>query len=405
MTSRTFIREKGETLVDLTLVQAMELQDLRFCRVTPTSTEGRWRVSDVTKVGVAVVGGLTLHVIPKTPLENIVYMASLGGYQLPVHDEVAQGMDSALPTAIARAFLLEVQSATRRGLVKGYRTVEESAAVVRGRWDVARQLAARPGIPLPLEIEFDDFTEDIVENQILRSALRVVRGIDAIPPSATALLLQLESLFSEVTPLPRGAPIPARPFTRLTQHYAVALRLAQVILDSVSWTHRDGSYGGGTFLIDMAGIFEAYVASRLTTELAVDDVHLTAQDRRWWLDSGGAVALRPDLVISRATDVLTVADTKYKVIGESGGAVPNADVYQAVAYALALGVLDAHLIYVSGDVVSRVLQIPAAGVLVHLHAVSLAGSPQEIDRSVAALARSMVGRVLTRQGTPQPAAS
>lgn len=391
MTSRTLIREKGDTLLDMTLAQARELQDLRFCRVTPTPTEGRWRVTDVTKVGVAVVTGLKLHVVPKTPLENIVYMASLGGHQLRLHDEVAQGGDSALPTAIARAFLIEVHNATRRGLVKGYRTVEESAAVVRGRWDIARQLAVRPGIPLPLEIEFDDFTEDIVENQILASALRVIRGIDAVPAGTAGFLNQLQVLFADVTPLPRGVPIPKRPLTRLTEHYSVAILLASLILDSVSWTHRGGAHSGGTFLVDMAGIFEAYVASRLSTELSVNDMQLTAQDRRWWLDSEHVVALRPDLVISRAADVVSVADTKYKVIGDGAGAVPNADVYQAVAYALALGVVDTHLIYVSGDVVARTLYIPPVGIRVHLHAVSLAGSPEQLDASVAALAKSLGG--------------
>lgn len=390
MTARAVIREKGETVIDLTLEQAVELQSLRFCRVTPTATEGRWRVTDVNKVGVAAISDVVLHVEPKTPLENIVYMASLGGHQLGLDNEIAQGASRALPTAIASAFLFEVQRATRRGLVKGYRTVEESATVVRGRWDIARQLAARPGIPLPVEIEFDDFTEDIVENQILASALRVVRGIDFSTQSIAAVLNRLQVIFADVTSLPRGVQLAERPLTRLTEHYAVALRLARVILESVSWTHRAGARVGGTFLVDMAAIFESYVAHRLRTELAAGNLHLTVQDRRWWLDADHAVALRPDLVISSATDVVTVADTKYKVLGGGAGAAPNPDVYQAVAYALALGVPEAHLIYVSGDVVARELKIPSVGVRILLHAVSLAGTPEEVDASVATLAHSLV---------------
>lgn len=65
MTNRILVRENGETYVDLTLTQAMELQALRFCRVTPSNVEGRWRITDVSKVGVAVVAGLAVHVIPK----------------------------------------------------------------------------------------------------------------------------------------------------------------------------------------------------------------------------------------------------------------------------------------------------------------------------------------------------
>ena len=106
MLQRILIHEKGENFVDLTLAEAMELQELRFCRVTPTALEGRWRISDVSKVGVAVIGGLALHVVPKTPLENIVFMASLGGSQLNLESkEVGNAADTAIPIAIAQAFL------------------------------------------------------------------------------------------------------------------------------------------------------------------------------------------------------------------------------------------------------------------------------------------------------------
>ncbi len=47
--------------------------------------------------------------------------------------------------------------------------------------------------------------------------------------------------------------------------------------------------------------------------------------------------MRPDIVISRHGRVVAVADTKYKVWGESDGSPPNADVYQALAYAVTCG--------------------------------------------------------------------
>lgn len=389
---RTLIKEKGESIVDLTLPEAMELQDLRFCRVTPTAVEGRWRITDVGKVGVAVVAGRPLHIVPKTPLENIVYLASLGGHQLHVdRAQVAYGADAGIPLALARAFLAATEEAARRGLVKGYRSVQESAAVVRGRWDVSRQLASRPGIALPLEIEFDDFTEDIAENRILASAVRVLSSRNDVARALDASLGRMRALFAEVTPLPRGVPLPVVTSTRLTPHYDSPLRLARVVLEAVSWTHRDGAYGGGTFLVDMAAVFESYVANRLGSRLASRGLRVTAQDRRWWLDADRSVALRPDIVIAADAITLTVADTKYKVLG-GGGSVPNGDVYQAVAYALALGVPTAHLIYVSGDVAASVIDIPVAGVLVHVHALPLAGSVEQIDATVDGLADSIVIR-------------
>jgi 5-methylcytosine-specific restriction enzyme subunit McrC len=406
MVERVYIKEKGESFVELTLAQAMELQDLRFCRVTPTPVPGRWRVSDVLKVGVAVVGGCELHVVPKTPLENIVFMASLGGLQLHLGpDQIGYGSDRSIPTAIARAFLLALHEATRRGLLKGYRSVQASAAVVRGRWDIPRQLAMRPGIPLPVEIEFDDFTGDIDENRILLTALRVLARLDGPANALGPALTAFRVLFSDVESLPRGTPLPDVPLNRLNQHYGVPLRLARVILEAVSWTSREGATIGGTFLIDMAAVFEGYVANRLRANLAEIGFSLTAQDRSRWFDVDKSVALRPDIVISHDGAPVAVADTKYKVLGGGDGAIPNGDVYQAVAYALAFGVGTAHLIYVSGDVVARVLQIRSAGVQVHIHAIQLEGSARMLEAGAAALGAKLVGSVQVLAASPRRMAS
>lgn len=390
MFDRKFVREKGESFVDLTLDQAIELQDLRFCRVTPTTTPGRWRITDVAKVGVAVVAGCELHVIPKTPLENIVFMASLGGLQLQLtKGETSYGVDASIPAAIARAFVVATDEATRRGLLKGYRSVQDSTSVVRGRWDIPRQLGKRPGIPLPVEVDFDDFTEDIDENRILRTALDVLSRIDGVAVALGHTLKGMQVRFADVESLPRGLPLPEIRPDRLNQRYAVPMRLARVILEAVSWTHREGAAVGGTFLVNMATVFEAYITNRLRSNLADSQLDVIPQDRRWWLDVDRSIALRPDIVISHGGAAVAVADTKYKVLGDSQRAAPNGDVYQAIAYALALKVPTAHLLYVSGDVLSQVLHLPDIGLSVHLHAIPLAGTVEDLEAGVTELALAL----------------
>lgn len=387
---RVHIREKGDSVVELTLSEAMELQGMRFCRVSPTPEPGLWRVSDVTRVGIAVVGGKTLHIVPKTPLENVVYMASLGQRHISLGGAVVDyASDNAFPAALALAFLLEVQRVTRRGLTKGYEQVFESATVMRGRWDVPRQLAVRPGMPLPLEIEYDHFSEDVPVNRLLHTAVRVLRMVD-LPRSTETVRAQLEVDFLEVGTVPRGVPLPDFVPTRLTEHLGDAVALARLILDAVSWTHREGARRGGTFLVSMASIFEAYVAEKLRVILTSNGYVLTTQDRRWWLDTDRVVALRPDIVVARGAPVC-VADTKYKVLTDGTGAPPGADVYQMVAYAIAMDVPIAHLIYVSGEVVSRTICVPAARVEIRVHAVDLSGDVAALEGEMARLA-DLVGR-------------
>ena len=42
---------------------------------------------------------------------------------------------------------------------------------VRGRVRIAQQLRRRTGLPLPVEVTYDDFTPDILENRLLRAAI------------------------------------------------------------------------------------------------------------------------------------------------------------------------------------------------------------------------------------------
>jgi 5-methylcytosine-specific restriction enzyme subunit McrC len=387
---RTYVTEKGETFLELSLAQATDLAELGFCRVTPTSVPGVWRVTDVAKVGVAVLSGVTIHVVPKTPLENIVHMASLGGIQLDPNALIGHGVDRSLPAALAHAFVEAVDVAVRRGLVKGYRTVQESSAVVRGRWDIARQLTVRPGIPLPIEVEYDEFSEDIDENRILHTAVRLLGSLPDLPGPVRASVDRLRMLFMDVGTIPRGGSVPPVTLNRLTHHYDAPLRLARVILEASSWTHKEGRSRGGSFLVNMANVFERYVAARVGAHLSGMGVALTAQDRAWWLDVDHVIALRPDLVLRRGERVVTVADTKYKNLSVSVGSPANGDVYQAVAYALALGVPAAHLIYVAGEVDSRRIEVEVAGVTVFVHSVPLEGSAETLETTMATLARTLI---------------
>ncbi|GAA4193260.1 hypothetical protein GCM10022219_14810 [Microbacterium oryzae] len=383
------VREVGETLIDVTSEEAIALAEVGFCRVTPTSAPGRWRATDVKQVGAVALRDLTVRVVPKTPIESIVYMASLGRVQLSIDPRtIDAGFDRSLPSALAQALIAEVATATRRGLVKGYQQTSESSSVVRGRWDVARQLSVRPGLPLPVEIDYDDYTEDIPANRLLHAALRVLKQLEGLPRAVERALNRVLPLFAEVGVVRRGAPLPTVTVTRLNSHYAPALQLARVILEAVAWTRTEGAHHGGTFLLNMANVFERFVAHVLDDEVGKRGGRLLAQDQSWWLDADKVVTLRPDVVIYDGSGPRTVADTKYKAI-ESVSSVANGDVYQATAYALALGVPTAHLIYVAEDQPRRTLRIPTAGVTVVVHAVGLGGTPEQLRREVTQLAHEL----------------
>lgn len=368
------IAEKGESFVALTSSQAARLQELRFCRVSPTADSGIWRVTDVTRVGVVAIDDVRLIVRPKTPLRSLIFMASYSGLQAEVDDaSFAFEADQDLPAALASALIQAVGEATGRGLLKGYVSVEETGTVIRGRWDIARQLKVRPGIPVPVELTYDDYAEDVPENRILKSALRALLRLEQLPRRVVDKLGPLLGLFSEVSDVRATGPIVLPAGSRLNAHYQPALRLARWVLEATSWAHTEGASSGSAFLVNVAKVYEDFVGRVLQATLHPEGFDVDLQVSDWRLDTNGEIRMRPDIVISRHGRVVAVADTKYKVWGESDGSPPNADVYQALAYAVTAGVHEVHLLYVSGDVEPRRYEIPATETTVIAHAVDVNG--------------------------------
>lgn len=400
MSSTTFgirveeIAEKGESFVALSTSQAVRLQELKFCRVSPTGDAGIWRITDVTRVGVIGLDEVRLVVRPKTPLRSLIFMASYSGVQVDLsHATFAFEADQDLPSALASALIRGVNAATGRGLLKGYASVEETGTVIRGRWDVTRQLKARPGIPVPVELTYDDYTEDVAENRIVKAALRALVRVEQLPRRVVDELGPLLGMFSEVSDLRAGGRVALPAETRLNAHYQPALRVAQWILEATSWAHAQGASSGSAFLLNVAKVYEDFVGSVLRATLKAEGFEVDLQVSDWRLDTDGKVRMRPDIVISRGGRVVAVADTKYKVWGESDGSPPNADVYQGLAYAVTAHVPEVHLLYVSGDVEPRRYEIAATGTVVVAHAVDVSGGPEELVERVADLGRALVASV------------
>src|SRR5665647_696111 len=77
-------------------------------------------------------------------------------------------------SAIASGFAWQATCALDRGVLRGYLAREERRISPRGRVLFARQAATGRGLPLPVEVGYDDFTEDVLENRMLKTAALLV---------------------------------------------------------------------------------------------------------------------------------------------------------------------------------------------------------------------------------------
>ncbi|MCA1707459.1 MAG: McrC family protein [Actinobacteria bacterium] len=221
---------------------------------------------------------------------------------------------------------------------------------MRGRIRFADQLRARPGLALPVELQYDDFTVDILENRLLRAAVERLLRLPLRHESSRRDLRELHSSLATVTPVHyRPGRVPEPTWTRLNGRYRPAVDLARLILDNSSLDLKSGSMTATSVLFNMATVFENFVVIALREALRATPRTFPqgASGRRLRLDNEGDITLEPDLSWWQNDRCVFVGDCKYKRAKVEG--IPNADLYQLLAYTTALDLPDGLLIYAAGE--------------------------------------------------------
>jgi 5-methylcytosine-specific restriction enzyme subunit McrC len=180
--------------------------------------------------------------------------------------------------------------------------------------------------------------------------------------------------------------LPVIRFDRLNERYRDAVALSKLVLRSASFDLGHGEVPATAFLVDMNRAFEDFVVEALRDALGREHGALVqgARGLRLYLDEADQVALQPDLSLWQAGRCTFVGDVKYKRILPTE--YPNADIYQAVAYAVATGLDRALLIYAASegepashrivrigkqvDVVVLDLSAPPAGLLEQIESIA-----------------------------------
>ena len=147
--------------------------DAAHIEVTPSTVEGvSWILRPSSHIGTVRLGSLSVIVRPKIPIDRVMFLVA---YAIDPREWRKYPFDLSPNTdvleSIVPAFVHHTRQAVRRGLLQGYRHEEEALHTVRGRIRFDDQINRRFGIPLPLEVAYDEFTEDIEENRLLKTAL------------------------------------------------------------------------------------------------------------------------------------------------------------------------------------------------------------------------------------------
>ena len=362
---------------------------------------GIWQIGPAGKVGSARVGDIEIYIKPKVDIARLLFLVGYAQHAAAWRPETVPVAEAAdLVPVVAQALWRQTERAIYQGLLPGYVLVEESSQVLRGRLRESEQLHRHHGLPLPLEIQHDEFTIDIPENRILRTACERMLAVPRVDAESQHMLRRLLRDFTDVTPLHRGEQIPGWQATRLNARYHPALRLAELVLRATSVEHEFGTVAVNGFLLDMPKLFEDFVTVALREALVsayggrVDD-----QDPNHF-DEAGQVRLRPDIVWKVRRSAVAVIDAKYKA--EKPAGYPNADLYQLLAYCTVLGLRSGHLVYAKGNEGPARHVVRRSGIEIFCHAVDLDQEPGALISQMRDLAQTIDSAHPTALVSPTP---
>ena len=310
---------------------------------------GKYRITPGSTVGAVEVNGLSVIIEPKIGVGQLISLACYAMARgrdglVKFGDDFAYAEQSALPEFLAQALAAAAEKAFARGLLRGYVEREEALQTVRGRIRFDDQIRRRFGLPLPVEVRYDEFTDDVLLNRLVKAANWRLRRAGPLSPGTRRRLGRIDALLDGVSlcRYPRNA-VPEVKFDRLNGHYSDVVALARLILRYGAYEAERGEVRASGFTMDMNEVFQEFLTAALREQLGLSN---DAFGERWVnsLDTQGRIGLKPDLAWQEGGRCVFVGDAKYKRMSNDDRA-SNADLYQILAYATALDLPGGMLIY------------------------------------------------------------
>ncbi len=296
-------------------------------------TGGQWQLTSQGWVGhIPLTPELGLALKPKVALDNLFGMLEYA-YRLKDFRFLEGFTDckslEEFYERLAHVLARRVLDRGRKGFYRAYVPESEQLPYVRGRLDVWHAIR-RPWDIQP-QCHYVEHTADVEENQILAwTLLRVAHSgtcTERVLPTVRRAYHALHGLVS-VHPYRPGDCI-GRLYNRLNEDYHPLHALCRFFLEHSGPSHEMGEQKVLPFLVNMARLYEFFVAEWLKAHLP-QELSLKAQEKVA-IGGGDVRSFQIDLVLYDAGtgQARCILDTKYKAPkGPSSD-----DVAQVVAYA------------------------------------------------------------------------
>jgi 5-methylcytosine-specific restriction enzyme subunit McrC len=289
---------------------------------------------------------LLIRVRPKVPIANLFGMLevayNLRSFRLFDGEIRVESLDD-IYERIVSILARRVLNRARKGLYRGYISEGDELPYVRGSIDVVQAaLNAKRGIP-SVPCRYEEHTADLDENRILHWTLHAVRRQALRREQVRIELDRARRALAGTVALRHFSPADClnRLYHRLNDDYAPMHGLCRFILEQTGPTIQSGDRTFIPFELDMANLFETFVAEWLRVN-GPPEVVVRPQHRAL-LDANFQIQIHIDILLCEKVSgrPIAVLDTKYKLAERPA----DDDIYQISFYARELQANRAILVY------------------------------------------------------------
>lgn len=321
------LTERRPTLCKLAPDEAAFLR--RSCRgvveVLPTERRHVYRVTPGGVIGTLPTPRRRIHIAARLPAANLPWLLGLTGTRLPTGETGWNVFD-----LVADVLAVRLEERAAAGLHRGYREQPHQGPYLAGRLDVAAQV--REPRREQLHCLHDAFTPQLPCNQVPATLAR--RLLAAVPtPGPRARLAEALRPWEAVADVPLS---PGSLDDEPPPGYGG-------LYEACRWLLAAPSPGAEApaLLVSLDRVFERHVARIIArhAQCEAQRSHVVCPPG----ECHPGVIMRPDVTVTRGGVPVMAVDAKWKALPRD--AVVTADLYQAVAYATALGLRQAMLVY------------------------------------------------------------
>ncbi len=280
------------------------------------------RISVGPYIGSAEFSNFIITVNPKfTQLKNIGKLIDYAydlkdedilDYEIKFHEEKENPME-----LIIQLFTNQCKKLLQKGLVKAYQTHQETVPLMRGKLLLQQQIKNQSKFNLNFSCEFDEFTENIVENQILLFTLEKCYHMTSSNHRKSTIKKIIHQMDAEVELKQIGIQdFNKVQYTRLNSQYKKPHELSKLILKHLGlfdFKKQSASFVVPYF-IPMYQVFEDFL-----TKLFEDYYALKIQ-KQWptpsWKVNGYPQNIKPDIITYNTKSCkkgseVSIIDAKY----------------------------------------------------------------------------------------------